>query len=125
MLKIFHYGTRQQLFYSHNNVAIGQCSIFPSAYVTNAIELWAFGIYGEHRGHGYGQNFLNEIIKQYRGKTIVLFVEKSNARALHIYTKLGFTIVGNYRGGDYAWEMRLEAQLSASRLWPRREEFTN
>jgi ribosomal protein S18 acetylase RimI-like enzyme len=109
MLEIIHDGKGQRLVYSHNNVAIGQCSIFPSAYVTNAIELWAFGVYGEYRGRGHGQTFLNEIIKQYHGKIIVLFVEKSNTRALHIYTKMGFTITGDYRGGDYAWEMRLEA----------------
>ena len=108
MLEIIHYGQGQQLIYSHDNVAIGQCTIFPSAYVGNAIELWAFGLDGKHRGRGHGQNFLNEIIKQYHGKIIVLFVEKSNARALHIYTKMGFIITGNYRGGDYAWEMRLE-----------------
>lgn len=95
--------------YTVNNKCIGSCAIYPSHHLANAVELWAFGIQGNMRGHGYGQQFLREIIEFHGGQTLVLFVEKDNPRALHIYTKLGFQIVGNYRGGDYAWEMRLEA----------------
>ena len=85
---------------------IGQCACRPSRYLENAVELWCFGIYGEYRGKGLGQQFLREIIEHNAGRVIVLFVEKTNARAIHIYKKAGFKIVGEYRGGSYAWEMR-------------------
>lgn len=97
---------RYYSFYQ-NGCHIGQCSCHPSLYLKNAVELWCFGIYGEYRGQGLGQQFLREVIEHNTGKTIVLFVEKTNARALHIYKKAGFEIVGEYRGGGYAWEMRL------------------
>ena len=87
----------------------GQCRVFPSKHMPNAVELWEFGLMGEYRGKGLGQQFLREIIEHHRGQTIVLFVDKTNSRALHIYEKAGFQIVGEYRGGAYAWEMRLDA----------------
>jgi ribosomal protein S18 acetylase RimI-like enzyme len=95
-------------WFVHNNQYIGRCDIIKSRYVPNAIELWCFGIQGDMRGKGYGQQFLREVIQEFDKQTIVLFVEKRNERALHIYHKLGFKIVGEYRGGNYAWEMRLE-----------------
>ena len=95
-------------WFIHNNQYIGMCDIIKSVYVPNAIELWGFRIRENMRGKGYGQQFLCEIIQEFNNQTIVLFVEKTNERALHIYHKLGFKIVGEYRGGDYAWEMRLE-----------------
>ena len=87
---------------------VGQCLIIPSHFLPNAMEIWAFGVYGEYRGQGYGQAMLKEVIANWPTMTVVLFVEKRNERALHIYHKLGFKIVGEYRGGSYAWEMRLE-----------------
>lgn len=95
-------------WFIYNNQYIGHCDIITSCYLPNAIELWGFGIQGNMRGKGCGQQFLREIIQEFNNQTIVLFVEKCNERALHIYHKFGFRIVGNYRGGDYAWEMRLE-----------------
>lgn len=91
-----------------NQEKVGSCYTYPSLYVSNAVELWAFGVRGESRGRGYGQQMLQEVIKYYKTQTIVLFVDKHNERALHIYQKAGFKIVGEYRGGKYAWEMRLE-----------------
>lgn len=108
MLRIVPNERGEQLNFYTNGTKVGQCQIFSSFYVENAIELWAFGLYGEHRGKGYGQQFLREIVQHYATDTIILFVEKTNTRALHIYTKAGFRIVGEYRGGSHAWEMRLE-----------------
>ena len=114
MLKFEKYGFPPYQRYDYcatfyqQSILTGLCRVFPSRYLDNAIELWAFSIIGEYRGKGLGQQFLQEIITYYSNKTIVLFVEKRNERALHIYHKLGFKIVGEYRGGSHAWEMRLE-----------------
>ena len=96
-------------FFEHEGEAIGSCTCFPSKHLPKAVELWAFGLQGNCRGRGLGQQFLREVIELHAGKTIVLFVEKKNARAIHIYEKAGFQIVGEYRGGSFAWEMRLAA----------------
>ena len=66
-------------------------------------ELWSFGIYGQHRGKGYGQEMLREAIELAGNKPMVLYVEKGNERALHIYKKAGFEIIGEHNG--YAWVM--------------------
>jgi ribosomal protein S18 acetylase RimI-like enzyme len=88
-------------------IQYGQCSVYPSDRLKNAIEIWSFGIMAEYRGKGLGQQAVREIISLNTDKkTIVLFCHKDNARALHIYQKLGFKIVGEYRGGKYAWELR-------------------
>ena len=110
MLKIEQYafGRGDCVNFYNQSTLMGLCRVFSSQYLDNAVELWAFSIFGEYRGKGLGQQMLNEIIKHYAPNTIVLFVHKDNYRALHIYKKAGFRIVGNYRGGDYAWEMRLE-----------------
>ena len=96
------------LSFQQDEATIGRCRVVPSYYIAGALELWEFGIVGKYRGLGFGQQFLKEVIAYYPKQTIVLFVLKENKRALHIYHKLGFKITGLYRGGDYAWEMRLE-----------------
>ena len=93
----------------HDGEVVGTCTCFPSRYIEKAVELWAYGLRGDCRGRGLGQQFLREVIAHNSGKMIVLFVEKKNARAIHIYEKAGFQIVGDYRGGSFAWEMRLAA----------------
>lgn len=108
MLTVEHFDTGDILYFQHNNTLMGRCRVCPSYYISNALELWEFGLMNKYWGKGLGQQFLQEVIAQYPNQTIVLFVYKTNARALHIYNKFGFKIVGEYRGGDYAWEMRLE-----------------
>ena len=111
IIKKIPYATRRydcRYRINKNDPNVGQCLVFPSLFLPNAMEVWAFGIYGEYRGQGYGQAMLKEIIAHWSTMTIVLFVDKTNERALHIYHKLGFKIVGEYRGGSHAWEMRLE-----------------
>lgn len=114
MLKFEKYGFPPYRKYDYciqfykGTILIGLCRAFESRFIDNAVELWGFSIIGQYRGKGMGQQFLQEIIAHYSNNTIVLFVEKTNERALHIYHKLGFKIVGEYRGGNYAWEMRLE-----------------
>ena len=70
----------------------------------NRLEIWSFGIYREHRGNGFGQQMLREAIEVARGHKLVLYVDKDNARAIHIYKKCGFEITGRYMC-DTAWVM--------------------
>jgi ribosomal protein S18 acetylase RimI-like enzyme len=83
--------------------------VYSSFNLENAVEVWGFRISEEYQGFGFGQRFLREIIGRHEKNTIILFVYKLNARALHIYEKLGFRIVGEYMCGA-AWEMRLLPQ---------------
>lgn len=96
-----------------NGTVIGSISKNPSRSIKNAIELWCFGIYGEYRGKGYGQQLLQEVIRRNQKKVIILYVYKSNAKAIHIYEKLGFSIAGEYKEGT-AWEMRIYPQTRKS-----------
>ena len=67
------------------------------------VELWSFGIYGQFRGKGYGQQMLKEVIELTRNKQLMLDVYKDNDIAIHVYKKAGFKVVGDY--GKYAWAM--------------------
>ena len=66
-------------------------------------ELWCFGIYGQHRGQGYGQKMLREAIELAGDKTLMLYVHKDNEIAIHVYEKAGFKIVGEL--GTMVWAM--------------------
>lgn len=77
------------------------------------IELWSFGIWGQYRGQGHGQQMLKEAIELAGDKKLMLYVEKDNDIALHIYEKAGFQIIGNY--GNVAWAM-VYADNAAGRL---------
>lgn len=67
------------------------------------VELWSFGIYHPYRGKGYGQKMLREAIELAGEKPMMLYVAKNNVRAIHIYKKAGFEVVGEHNG--YAWAM--------------------
>ena len=77
------------------------------------LEIWSFGIFGKYRGRGYGQQMLKEAIELAGDKKLMLYVEKDNDIALHIYEKAGFQIIGNY--GNVAWAM-VYADNAAGRL---------
>jgi ribosomal protein S18 acetylase RimI-like enzyme len=68
------------------------------------LEIWSFEIYGEHRGQGFGQQMMREAIEVTQGHKLVLYVEKDNVRAIHVYEKCGFRITGKFMG-DRAWTM--------------------
>ena len=92
-----------------NEVHVGEMEVCASRRIENAVEIWGFGIVNKYQGLGFGQQFLQEVINQYKEGTIILFVYKNNARAIHIYEKLGFRITGEYKCGT-AWEMHLLPQ---------------
>jgi ribosomal protein S18 acetylase RimI-like enzyme len=68
------------------------------------LEIWSFGIYGEHRGQGFGQQMMQEAIEVAKDRKLVLYVEKDNVIAIHVYEKCGFRISGKFMG-DRAWVM--------------------
>lgn len=47
----------------------------------------------EKRNKGYGTYLLYRVLKQYKNKTILLYVKKDNNVAINIYSRLGFKIV--------------------------------
>ena len=110
-IRIAFYDSRYRMYL--NGTVIGSISKKPSRSIKNAIELWCFGIYGEYRGKGYGQHLLQEVIQRNQEKVIILYVHKTNVRAIHIYEKLGFSIAGEYMEGT-AWEMRIYPQKKKS-----------
>ena len=57
--------TTDYWFHLDTNEVIGHCNVFPSRYLDNAVELWAFSIIKEHQGKGYGQAALAEIIRYF------------------------------------------------------------
>lgn len=67
------------------------------------VELWSLGIYGPYRGNGYSYKMLKEAIALAKSKPVILYVHKNNAKAIYIYKKAGFEIVGEHNG--YAWAM--------------------
>ena len=73
------------------------------------VELWSFGIYGPYRGNGYSHKMLKEAIELAESKPMILYVHKNNAKAIHIYKKAGFEIVGEHNG--YAWVMLRNASV--------------
>ena len=70
----------------------------------NAPLLCRYTIDIEQQGKGYGQQALpiviNEMIAQYHCEHIYLTLEESNARAVHIYRKFGFTPTGEVDEGE-------------------------
>lgn len=71
------------------------------------VEMWSVSIHSKSRNKGYGQTMIREAVqiarKKYLDKPLKLYVEKKNARAIHVYEKCGFKITGNYAGN--VWTM--------------------
>ena len=49
---------------------------------------------------GYGQQMMQELIREHGHKNLRLYVESHNHRAIHIYEKFGFQYVKNYGDSD-------------------------
>lgn len=110
-IRITLYNSQYRIYL--NGQEIGSVDRYPSRSIKNAVELWGFCIYTKHQDQGYGQQLLQEVIRRNQKKrAIILYVYKRDARAIHIYEKLGFSIAGEYLDGG-AWEMR---------IYPRKEK---
>ena len=69
-------------------------------------EIWNVRIFEEFQRNGYATTMLKRVIKKHKDKPIRLYVFKSNTIAIHLYEKLGFKIIGEYKGRrDPAWTM--------------------
>lgn len=104
MLKIETFGKTDLIhFYNDNNKCVSQCSV---VLYHEEFEIWALATYGGERRKGYATAMLKEVIARYAAVApLCLFVEKRNQPAINLYQKCGFEIVGEYRGGAYAWKM--------------------
>lgn len=73
--------------------------------------IWNLGTTPRYRNKGNAQRMLREFIEQFDfSKPLILYVEKTNEIAIHLYKKVGFKIVGDYYGGDFTYEMRYERE---------------
>lgn len=74
-------------------------------------EIWNLSTIPEQQCKGNAEKMLREFLEQFDfSKPLSLYVRKENTVAIHLYEKIGFKIVGNYYGGDYAYEMRYEKE---------------
>ena len=70
-------------------------------------EIWSLGVVERYRRKGYATQMLMEFLSQFKsGKPLSLYVVKTNEIAIRLYEKVGFSIVGDYKYGSYAYEMQ-------------------
>ena len=87
----------------HNNKIIGHLVIVPDE--KNDVDLTIF-IHQDYQNRGIGQEMMKLIIdycKKAGFNGITLVTERTNARAIHVYKKLGFEVVAPY----YEYDMYL------------------
>ena len=76
-------------------------------------EIWSLGVMERYRQKGYATQMLMEFLSMFKAdKPLALYVTKTNEPAIRLYEKVGFSIVGDYRYGSYAYEMRYNAERS-------------
>ena len=69
--------------------------------------IWNLGTKPRYRHKGNAEQMLREFLEQFDfSKPLILYVEKTNEIAIHLYEKVGFKITGDYPRGDYAYEMK-------------------
>lgn len=73
------------------------------------LEIWSLGVIKEYQHKGYATQMLMEFLSQFPlNKPLFLYVLKANEVAIHLYEKVGFTIVGDY--GKDAYTMQYNAK---------------
>ena len=104
---IKHYGRTQEFRYKPNanyNYYLGRFTLKER---DNKFEIWGLSIMGEHRCKGYATRMLTEFLSQFKSdKPLSLYVYKANEIAIHLYEKVGFTIVSNCFFDASAYEMQ-------------------
>ena len=89
-MKSKNYIEELSFFYKQNNKKIGYCQI---GLYNKGYCLINFGIVPKYREKGYGLDFLNKVLlkaKEYGIKDLNLTVNKSNEKAINLYSKFGF-----------------------------------
>lgn len=104
------YHNRYRIKIKDGEKTVGSCYIATTNSPYNhQLELWAFYVEPEYRGKGLGTQILKEATsyaqkfqKRYKSnRPLVLFVYKDNKRAINLYKRNGFEIVGDYRKDAY------------------------
>ncbi len=74
------------------------------------LDLLRLGVHPEQQGKGLGEALLKHVLAW--GRDVVLSVRKDNHRALRLYTKHGFKVVGHFEA-NRAWALFREAVFVA------------
>lgn len=102
---------KQRFGYKRNSLGKKYLGNFTLVEKKDKFEIWALGIQEEYRRKGYATQMLKEFLSQFKSdKPLSLYVHKTNEVAIHLYEKVGFAIIGDYRYGSYAYEMRFGAR---------------
>lgn len=72
----------------------------------HVLDLTRLGVRADCRGMGFGSMLLDKLLAQ--GRSVMLTVHTANEKALRLYRKRGFQIVGRFRDGT-SWAMLLAA----------------
>jgi len=78
---------------------IGWCDVMPK---TETVGYLGTGLLADYREQGLGKRIIKEVIqlsKEYGYHRIELDVRSANHRAIHVYKKLGFSVVNIIKGG--------------------------
>jgi len=67
------------------------------------MDITRLGVHPEEEGHGLGSRLLVRALEE--GSTVILTVQKDNARAMRLYARHGFEIVAHLHSAQ-AWVMR-------------------
>ena len=74
-------------------------------------EIWSLGVMERYRRKGYATQMLTEFLSQFSSeKPLYLYVYTANKIAIHLYEKVGFTIVGDYGKGAYTMQFNVRKE---------------
>lgn len=92
-----------------DGISVGYCVVLPSAHID---ELLCFCIDEHWRGKGYGTYFIKQILRQL-GPTVIVWVPKEDAPAMHFFSRFGFIPDGSTKPGLCSLTRCLESQINA------------
>lgn len=74
------------------------------------LDLLRIGVHPDHQGQGAGKQLLDHVTAL--GRSMILTVKKNNHRALRLYKRHGFRIVGHFSAAG-AWALFREAESTS------------
>ena len=93
-----------QVDFYKNNEKVGTCSV--CGIKDNDAFIYDLQVFPEHRGKGYANDIMQYMIDKY--DALHLYVDKDNYKAINLYKKFGWNIVGEapeQEGQKPGWEM--------------------
>ena len=102
------YRNVQHFGFKRNPLGKQYTAKFDLVELDDKFEIWSFGVVERYRRKGYATQMLREFLSQFKSdKPLSLYVVKTNEPAIHLYEKVGFTIVGDCeKYSTFAYEMR-------------------